>query len=230
MYLEHLKSKSKEELVNDAYNTRIAQWADYENKKDDPRGCGKRIPYIGWFWRTTDFVNKCISIGDSGSFIGVMENNKWDYPERLMTEAEVDIFIGHLENAFAELGKGGLVSELHQKAEEKFREMWDWFQTLTIEAQHQKEKTHMHPDIIHVDEMAQIDQPIPCCIVLDEDNDPMIVPVSEAKAAHLIGKRIFTNKNEAQQHLRIIAAVADDLHKADRLRAAAWLLENKLLA
>ena len=132
MYLEYLKNKTKEDLVNTLYNARIEQWADYRDGQTDPHGHGKRISYIGWFWRHPDFVNNLVSIGDCGSFIGVMENNKWGYPERLMTPEEVDAFISHLEAAFAELDKGGDLAKTHKRAEEKFAALWEWFQTLTI--------------------------------------------------------------------------------------------------
>jgi hypothetical protein len=131
-YMSSLQAKTKDELVNDAYNAQVASWADYADKQEDQHGHGKRIPYLGWFWRNTGFVNKRVSIGDAGGFIGVMENNKWDYPEREMTEQEVDAFMGYLERAFHEAGQGGNVAELHKKADAVFTEMWAWFQTLTI--------------------------------------------------------------------------------------------------
>lgn len=132
-YIEELNKKTKEQLINDLYNSRVSDWADYSDGDKDPHGHGKRIPYIGWYWRNTDFVNKKISIGNGGSFIGIMENNKWGYAERFMTESEVDKFMDYLEEAFAERGKGGLVSELYENAERVILRMWDWFQTLEIE-------------------------------------------------------------------------------------------------
>jgi hypothetical protein len=120
--MKELQNKTKEELINILYNTRIASIADFspdENKELDKHGYGKRIPYIGWFWRSADFINKRISIGDCGDYVGVMENNKWGYAEREMTEDEVDKFIDYLERAL-----------LHTKSEAIFNELWDWFQTL----------------------------------------------------------------------------------------------------
>lgn len=46
-------------------------------------GSGKLIPYIGWYWRRIDFDN--ITLGDCGSFIGFMGNNKWDYKEWIIS-------------------------------------------------------------------------------------------------------------------------------------------------
>ena len=132
-YLSHLLEQSKEQLVNDIYNDRVGALADFEDehKKFDDTGTGKRIPYIGWFWRHTDFVNKRISIGNTGRYVGVMENNKWGYPERLMTEEEATKFIEYLEAAFAELNKYNS-STSRANAERVFADMRAWFQSLDV--------------------------------------------------------------------------------------------------
>ena len=88
----------------------------------------------------------------------------------------------------------------------------------------------MHPDTIRADNLARVDEPLRYCIVLDEDSDLMIVPSSEASSAQVIGNRVFLDKRDAQQHRRVIEALADDLRKGDRLRAAAWLYESSLLS
>lgn len=133
-YLQHLLDTDKDQLVNDLYNRAVADLADYESGETDPHGHGKRIPYIGWFWRDCDFVHRCIAIGDSGAFTGVMESNKWGYPERAMTPEEAETFIGYLERAFAARNRGGNVADAHAAAEVIFGELWDWFQTLKVEA------------------------------------------------------------------------------------------------
>lgn len=131
-YLNELQERSKDELVNELYNNRVSRWADHDSDEDSDQAGEKRIPYIGWFWRSTDFVNKRITIGKCSDFIGVMENNKWDYPERLMTEEEATTFIQMLDDAFAVLTSGGFADELQKEAEKKFTAIWDWFQTLSI--------------------------------------------------------------------------------------------------
>jgi hypothetical protein len=45
---------------------------------------GKTLPYIGWYWRDVDW-DQPLRLGDCGSFIGFMENNKWGYPEWRVT-------------------------------------------------------------------------------------------------------------------------------------------------
>lgn len=131
-YMETLKQRTQEQLVNDIYNKRIASIASYNNneKTMDKHGYGKRIPYIGWHWRNTDFIGKDITIGDCEDYIGVMENNKWGYAERSMTTAEVDTFIEYLERAFAIHDGGGEASQLLEESEKIFDGLWSWFQTL----------------------------------------------------------------------------------------------------
>ena len=118
--LSELKKKRKTELIDMIYNSWIYDHSHIEglNKWD------KAVPYIGWFWRSTHFVSKHIWIGDCGEFRGVMENNKWDYPERLMTEKEADTFISYIDNSINKSDKDrNLV----------LYDMWDWFQTLKID-------------------------------------------------------------------------------------------------
>ena len=132
IYFNKLMKTPKGELVNQLYNAMVSDMANYDESDEDKHGHRKRIPYIGWFYRYSDFVNKEISIGNSGSFIGVMENNKWDCPERYMTKEEVDIYMDFIERAIEERSKGGLVSELYANRDKVLDEMWDWFQTLKI--------------------------------------------------------------------------------------------------
>lgn len=134
-YLEHLKQETKEALINELYNRRVASLADFESdeKVYDDTGTGKRIPYIGWFWRDADFVNAQITIGRTGNgYIGVMGNNKWGYPEREMTEQEASTFIDFLEAAFAERSKIDTTKEHTTRSEKIFAEMRAWFQSLVI--------------------------------------------------------------------------------------------------
>lgn len=119
--LSELLEKTEDELVNLIYNDWIRDHSDLDVDFGDG---GKSIPYIGWFWRQVDFVNKSVSIGDCGEFIGVMENNKWDYRGRLMTEQEVDKFIEYIDTA--------IKSSNESECNKVLRWLWDWFQTLKV--------------------------------------------------------------------------------------------------
>lgn len=115
--------------INDRYNERIAELADFEGDDDayDAATFGKRIPYIGWIWRDVDIAGKRIPIGNTGTLIGVMDSNKWGYPERLMTEEEAATFIGYLD-----AGLAAWATEREQ-AEQTFAELRRWFQGLRVE-------------------------------------------------------------------------------------------------
>jgi hypothetical protein len=130
--MKSLQEKSKEQLVNEAFNAFVSAYSDFNKEEEIKYGRDKRVPYIGWFWRTTDFVNKRISIGNCGSFIGVMENNKWDYPERDMTKQEADTFIAYIDRAHDESRNGGDLAAIQNNVNTVFNECWTWFQTLEV--------------------------------------------------------------------------------------------------
>ncbi len=126
-------------LINQRYNDFVSQYSDYkdEEKPQDPtaangRAGGKRVPYIGWFWRSVDFANKEISLGDCGEFIGIMENNKWGYPERLATEEEASKIISIIEASMRQDEKGGELSELRRKTLTEIEKLSPYLQTLSI--------------------------------------------------------------------------------------------------
>lgn len=134
--IEKLSSFDKDDLVklivNNRLNDFIAKGADYSDADKDPHGHGKRIPYIGWFWRSTDFVGKNITIGDCGHFIGVMENNKWGYRERYLTEEEADKVVSIIWEAKRLSEKGGETRTILKNKLEKLDELWDLFQTFHV--------------------------------------------------------------------------------------------------
>lgn len=130
--LKDYKKMSKNELVNLVYNDKVADISDAPDDEVPQPVNGKRVPYIGWFWRSCDFVGKRISIGDAGNYIGVMENNKWDYPERYMTEEEANTFISFLDQAFEARSKSGVLSELITERNSVLEKMREWMQELKV--------------------------------------------------------------------------------------------------
>ena len=134
-------------IVNQEYNDFVGGLADYE--KDDepidkslPNGFehGKRIPYIGWYWRRTDWYGGQVSIGDCGDFIGVMEKNKWDYPGRRLTAEEFEKVIAIVDQAKRYASQGGVVDEIQKNTRGEIERLWDLFQTFSIPA-----PTEPHP-------------------------------------------------------------------------------------
>lgn len=138
-----LSSYKKEDLIhlliNERYNQFVSDHADYadgENPVDETiengKDHGKRVPYVGWYWRHTDFSRRKISIGNCGEFIGIMENNKWGYPERFLTEEEANKVIEIIELAKDKSEEGGSLGEIVKNTNRELEKLWPYFQTLKI--------------------------------------------------------------------------------------------------
>jgi len=117
-------------ILDSEYNHFLSARADYEGD-EDKHGCGKRLPYIGWYWRHIEFSGD-IPIGDCGDFIGFMANNKWDHPERDLTEEEKVEVLRIIDEAMELSSKGGALNEIVENTNNKLDELWDYMQTLTI--------------------------------------------------------------------------------------------------
>ena len=122
--LENLLTRTKESLANEIYNDIIDETINGDNREEG-------IPYMGWFWRYFDFIAKDVTIGKDGdNNIGVMANNKWDYPQRQMTEAEVDKFMELIDRVIAvNHGFGEDIAFYKNRRRLKLRK---WVQELTI--------------------------------------------------------------------------------------------------
>ena len=133
--VNELQKLEKEALValafNEIINDFIANYADYDEWEEDIHWHGKRIPYIWWFWRSVDFYNKNISIGECGDFIWFMENNKWDYPERSLTDGECESVLSIIWNAKKESEKCGSLSDIRKSTHQELDRLWDLFQSFT---------------------------------------------------------------------------------------------------
>lgn len=123
--LEDLLKRTKESLANELYNISIVETVE----NDDNREGG--IPYMGWFWRNCNFITKDVPIGkDNDNNIGIMANNKWDYPERQMTEVEVDKFMELIDRVLAvDSGFGDDISFYRKRRRIELR---DWVQRLSL--------------------------------------------------------------------------------------------------
>jgi hypothetical protein len=134
--LSEMERKWLEDIIIDKqYNSFLSDFCNYDKAHDtrDRHGHGKRIPYIGWFWRHVPFSSaEEISIGNCGHFIGFMPNNKWDYPERYMTKEEAEKVIGIIDEAMRLDQQGGDVSEIQQQIFACLETIWDYMQTLEV--------------------------------------------------------------------------------------------------
>lgn len=81
---------------------------------------------------------------------------------------------------------------------------------------------------MHPDDNEEIT--IYCITLSDSGYGLKVVPEHEVQAGQRVGRQTFTDEAEAHQQARIIEALSSYLSKADQLRAAAWLLDNRLLS
>lgn len=119
-FVEDVEAMEIDELRNFKVNQFLRSCSDSD---EFDTGHGKALPYLGWFWRDTPIYGPYRpSIGHCGDFIGIMENNKWGYNERQMTEEELIQF-------------KVLINELHSAKDRGIvlKKIWDWFQGLPLE-------------------------------------------------------------------------------------------------
>jgi hypothetical protein len=114
------------------YNNFLREWADYDITEDDPHGHGKRVPYIGWFWRDVDFAERRIPLGHCGDFIGFMRSNKWNHPERVATPGEFAKIIEIIDGAIAESKKRGSREDVRENVNVELTKLWAYMQTLDV--------------------------------------------------------------------------------------------------
>lgn len=135
---EKLSKMSREYLeaaiLDSEYNEFLRARADYHVDEHDKHNHGKRLPYIGWFWRHLEFSDGTLPIGDCGQFIGFIANNKWNYSERLTTSDEFARIMTIIDEAMALNQQGGLMKEIVDNTNAKLDELWDYLQTLEVKA------------------------------------------------------------------------------------------------
>lgn len=128
--LEELQLHDKNALANHIYNNWIAGASDAHDKEETVQDTGKRIPYMGWYWREIDAVNRRIPIGVHDDYVAVMARNKWGYPGRWMNDEEAATFIGYIDRAIIADRSGGVLAEITANRNDILRELAEWMQTL----------------------------------------------------------------------------------------------------
>lgn len=120
-------------LLDKQYNDFLGDRADYKQDEDDPRGHGKRLPYIGWYWRHLDFHSGYLPLGNACGTIGFMANNKWGYPERDTTPDEFAAIMEIVDAAMQANQQGGNLAEIIEQTNKELDRLWGYLQTLTVE-------------------------------------------------------------------------------------------------
>lgn len=132
--LEDLDPDLLRAMILDAeYNDFLRHWSDYPEGEAGPGGRGKRLPYVGWFWRHVTFHDlESIPIGDCGEFVGFMANNKWDHPERNLTLEEARAVMAIVDEAMRVNQEGGESGKIQANTARDLDRLWDYMQTLEV--------------------------------------------------------------------------------------------------
>lgn len=120
-------------ILDQEYNNFLRDWADYKDDDTAKNTHGKRLPYIGWYWRHLNFSSGSLPIGNCGSFIGFIANNKWNYNERLTTPEEFSAIMAIIDEAMRLSTEGGILSKIVERTEEKISELWPLLQTMKVD-------------------------------------------------------------------------------------------------
>lgn len=119
-------------VLDSEYNEFISDRSsasDTDEDKDDILN-GKRVPYMGWFWRHLEFHEGRLPLGFSNGYVAFMANNKWDYHERYTTPEEFTTIMGFIDAAMAENQKGGELGEIRRRTNAELKKLRDYLQTL----------------------------------------------------------------------------------------------------
>lgn len=126
---EYLEAATLDEIYNDFLRDK-SNYKETDQNQIIPGG--KRLPYIGWFWRHLEFSSGALPIGHCGEFIGFMANNKWDYPERSTTPEEFAAIMEVVDEAMRLNSEGGDLREIWKNTYNKLDELWPLLQSMKI--------------------------------------------------------------------------------------------------
>lgn len=128
--LEFFEAQDKESLaaliVNHVLNDFVSGAEDSES--DEPP-----IPYQGWYWRSVDFFNEGgVTIAEGDGRVAICQNNKWGYPQRDLTGAEMGEFLDRVWAAHQASRKGGQLSQIHEETNNLLAEAGRYIESLKI--------------------------------------------------------------------------------------------------
>lgn len=104
-------------IVNDQLNDFISNYSASsfsEDRESTP------IPFQGWFWRAVDFFSpRGITIAEGDGQVAVCQSNKWDYPQRDLTDTERGEFLALVWSAWQVSRAGGVLSEIQKNTRDE---------------------------------------------------------------------------------------------------------------
>jgi len=119
-------------ILDDQYNDFLRSRSDADEKDDDYADIlnGKRIPYMGWFWRHLEFSDGHLPLGFDQGYVGFMANNKWDHHERNTTPEEFSKIMGFIDDAMVAEQRGGELRSIESDVRSHLKLLRDYLQTL----------------------------------------------------------------------------------------------------
>jgi hypothetical protein len=129
---EYTREALEAAILDAEYNDFLRTRSDYAEGESQTRPGGKKLPYIGWYWRHLQFSDGYLPLGNCGDFIGFIANNKWDYPERKTTSEEFEKIMVIIDEAMRLNQEGGNVAEINKNTANKLDELWNYFSTLNV--------------------------------------------------------------------------------------------------
>jgi len=113
-------------IVNRAMNDLIAN-TGYQEMDYMP------IPYHGWYWRNVDFFTPGgITIADGDGQVAVCESNKWDYPERVLTEDEQAQVREYVWAAYQASRSGGILGDIRAAVRAELEKAGEFISSLEV--------------------------------------------------------------------------------------------------
>jgi len=119
-------------ILDAEYNDFLRARSDANDEDEDHSDIlhGKRVPYMGWFYRHMEFHEGRLPLGFHDGWVAFMANNKWDYHERYTTPEEFTTIMSFIDAAMAESQKGGSLDQIIRNTRAELKKLRDYLQTL----------------------------------------------------------------------------------------------------
>lgn len=126
------KDRLEASILDREYNDFLRSRADFNDEQEKVAGRGKRLPYIGWFWRHLEFSDGALPLGNCGEFVGFIADNKWDYPERMTAPEEFAQIMAIIDAAMKANEQGGEINAIEAATNAELEKLWHYLQTLEV--------------------------------------------------------------------------------------------------